>query len=127
MSAAAEEAVHGPFHSLLGALGLAEVGRVDACVNVAALQRAKTITNRDALALNVLLRYLRKQPAHLLYVRPTELLALISVSVSAYKWEVSGSRETDGLAMRGAVSLRIERRDQHSPGGRFQLFDLSSK
>ena len=112
---------------MLGALGWNEVGRVGACVNIAALQRVQKITNRDVLALNVLLRYLRRQPAFLKYEHLTEPLALICVSDSAYRREVSEHGETDGLAMRGAVFLRIERRGRGDPGGRCQIVDFYSR
>ena len=80
--------MHGPYMSLLGAIGWTVIGRADHCIYVAALQRhAKQPKNKHLRALNALLAYLKAHPTHLLYERLKGPLALVAVADSAYRRE----------------------------------------
>ena len=118
--------MHGPFMSLLGAIGWTVIGRADHCVYVAALQRhAKAPKNKHLRALNAVLAYLKAHPTHLLYQRLAGPLALVAVADSAYRREEHDDH-VDGLAMKGAMFALVSLADD-GPGGKWMLLEWYSR
>ena len=119
--------MHGPYMSLLGAIGWTVIGRADHCVYVAALQRhAKQPKNKHLRALNAVLTYLKAHPTHLLYQRLTGPLALVAVADSAYRRE-EHEDHAEGLAMKGAMFALRSMAASDGPGGRWMLLEWYSR
>ena len=119
--------LHGPYMSLLGAVGWTVIGRSDHCIYVAALQRhAKAPKNKHVRALNQLLAYLKAHPTHLTYKRLKGPLALVAVADSAYRREEHEDHQ-DGLAMKGAFFAIVSMADSDGPGGSWMLLEWYSR
>ena len=123
----ATDDMHGPFMSLLGAIGWTVIGRADHCVYVAALQRhAKKPKNKHLRALNTVLAYLKAHPTYLLYHKLVGPLALVAVADSAYRRE-EHEDHADGLAMKGAMFALRSMSDTDGPGGKWMLLEWYSR
>ena len=123
----ATEDMHGPYMSLLGAIGWTVIGRADHCIYVAALQRhAKKPKNKHLRALNTVLAYLKAHPTFLLYQKLEGPLALVAVADSAYRRE-EHEDHADGLAMKGAMFALRSMSGSAGPGGKWMLLEWYSR
>ena len=107
-----DEQAESLFRSLLGAVAFALLTRVDIAVFVVALQRmAAKATVLHIKRLNVIVRYLQRNPKKLVYVRLEIEVCLLGQGDSAFKKE-----EDTGHALKGGMFLLIEKkyRDGHS-------------
>ena len=94
------------FRSLLGAVAFAVLTRVDIAVFVVALQRmAAKATVLHIKRLNVIVRYMKRTPKKLVYVRLNAEVCLLGQGDSAFKKE-----EETGHALKGGIFMLIEKK-----------------
>eukprot|EP00959_Pyramimonas_sp_CCMP1952_P032431 680831-Pyramimonas_sp.AAC.1 len=110
------------YPSLLGAIAWCIMTRVDTCIYVAALQRhGKAPKVGHIRKMNVLLKYMKESPLVLTAQRLTPPAKLMAVGDVAFRREPLDQ----GLAMRGAVYLLIETKQEH--GGRCNVLEYYSR
>ena len=115
-------AQHSDYLSLLGGLAWLSQTRLDVCIYVQALQRAaqKPVV-ANLIRLNCVVKWVRRKPSTLLYIKLEGPLKIASISDAAFRRE-----DLTGLAMRGAVVALCERHADQ-PGGRLQIIDFYSR
>ena len=117
--ALATDTVQELYRSLLGAVAFCSLTRVDAAVFIVALQRQSgKATNLHVRRLNVLTRWLQKNPRKLRYPRfRSNEQHMLVVSDAAFRKE-----DDDGHSLKGAAFLRLD--GSSDPWGRPNLQDF---
>ena len=112
----------GLFMSLLGGLAWLNMTRCDCCVYTQALQRAVSVATLGHIKkLNMVVKWVKRKPAGLVYRRLVEPLKMVCISDSAFRKE-----DATGLAMRGSLVALCESRPG-TPGGSLHLLEWYSR
>ena len=110
------------FRSLLGAVAFAVLTRMDIAVFVVALQRmAAKATILHIKRLNVIVRYMKRNPRRLVYERLDSEVCLLGQGDSAFKKE-----EETGHALKGGVFMLIEKKYREGHRAKCHLLEFVS-